>query len=463
MKKRYFAVAAVALIVILFIIGAVLVIERNRAPMQLEDAATLYKNASDATRDIPNVVYNVSRTLETTIGINSFKEQSKSTVSCIDLGSDLMQVFTNELLSSGKHKSNIIEIYHNGTAYFDVNDSKFSCKIPSSEYQKKMIPVVPISSNLYAEITGVDTHDEYVIYLSNASGTEEWLNADGITLTKASGTAYINYKGMLTKSVYNAEYTKGDVQYRLSVITELTADTPAITVPEATELYTEVQTLDGLRMLEQASGYLTQMENIQAKSSEITYFEAFGDRRTQEISVDIKKDMAWSATIDTNIRLSNDSRVGQDSEYFQNEVFKNGIYTLNKKDSPPAQNDEITEDRMRTYCQNILVSTVMLPEYITQCSVNQSENRIRYTYSANDAFASQVSSNACQTLYQDAVLLDRISQSDTNQTVLGYLDIDITTGLPIGSGLQYDGTYIAEGLSYAIQFTAGQIYEIGQP
>ncbi len=463
MKKRYIAAATGTLAFILVIIGIVMIAEKNKAPMQLTDAATIYKNASDATRDIPDVVYQVSRTLETTVGINSFSEQSKATVSCIGLGSDLMQVSIEESLTSGRHKASISEIYLDKTAYISINNSNFSCKITNAEYQRKMIPSVLLTGNLYKEITGVDTHDEYVIYLSNASAPEEWLDIDGITLTKGSGTAYVSYSGMLTKSVYIAEFTKGDVSFRLTVNTELTGDTPEVKAPDAPELYTEVQNLDGLRILEQASGYMTQMENVHAKSSEITYFEAFGDRRTQEISVEIKKDAGWSASIDTTILLSNDSRVGQDSEYTQNELFRNGIYTLTEKDTPPAQNAEITQEHMQTYCQNILVSTVMLPEYITQCTVNYSENRIRFTYYANDAFASQVSSNACQTLYQDAALLDRISQNNTTQTVTGYLDIDSTTGLPIGSGLQYNGAYTTEGILYQMQFSAGQIYEIGQP
>jgi len=463
MKKRYIAAVIGVLALTLLIIGLVMFVESNKAPMQLTDAATIYKNASDATRDIPDMVYRVSRTLEITVKDNSFSEQSKATVSCIGLGSDLMQASIEETLTSGKHKSNISEIYHRETAYVSINNSNFSCKIAVVEYQKKMIPIVPLTGDLYNEITGVDTHEEYVIYLSNASAPEEWLNIDGYTLTKASGTAYVSYTGMLIKCVYIAEYAKNDVQFRQTVITELTADTPDVKSPDTPELYQEVDNIDGLRMLERASGYMTQMENVRAKSSESTYFEAFGDRRTQEITTEIKKASGWSASIDTTMRLSNDSRVGQDSEYTQSELFKNGIYTLTKKDTPPAQNAEITEEHMQTYCQNILVSTVMLPEYITQCTVQNSENRIRYTYLANEAFASKVSSNACQNLYQDASLLERISQNNTTQTVLGYLDIDSITGLPVGSGLQYTGTYTAEGIVYQMQFSAGQIYEIGQP
>ncbi len=463
MKKRYIAAATGVLVLFLFILGIAAEIKKHRAPMQLENAATLYKNASDATRDIPDVVYHISRTLETTVGVNTFSEQSKIAVSFIGSGSDLMQASLEETLISGKHKSDISEIYQNGTAYFSVNNSKFSCDLTAEEFGAKIIPVVPLSDQLYKEIKGVDTHEEYIVYLSDAAAPEEWLNLEDINLVEASGTAYISYKGMLTKSVYNLEYTKDDVQFRLSVITELTEDNPDIKSPETPELYMKVQNLDGLRMLEQASGYLTQTENIDSRNAEYTYFEAFGDRRSQEISVQVRKDSAWSANIDTTIKLSNDSRIGQDSEYTQNEVFKNGIYTLTKQDTPPAQNVEITQEHMQTYCQNILVRTIMLPEYITNCTAKYSEDRVRFTYKANEAFASQVSSNACQTLYQDAALLERISQNNTIQTVSAYLDIDIITGLPIEAGLQYNGTYTAEGTLYQMQYSAGQIYEIGQP
>lgn len=463
MKKRYIAAAAGMIAFVLLILGITTTIEKNRSPMQLEDAATLYKNASDATRDLPDVVYRVSRTLETTINFDAFSEQSKVLVSCIGSGSGQMQASIEETLTSGKHKSSISEIYQNGTAYFSINNSKFSCDITAEEFEANLIPIAPLSVQLYSEIIGVNTREEYIVYLSGATLPEDWLKLEGVSITKSSGTAYISYTGMLTKSVYNLEYTKGNAQFYLSVIVEVADAVPDIKAPEKTEHYVKVQNLDGLRMLERASGYLTQVANIQAKNAEYTYFEAFGDRRAQEILVQIKKDAAWSASIDTSIKLSNDSRVGQDSEYSQKEIFKNEIYTLSKQDTPPAQNIEITQEHMQTYCQNILVSTIMLPEYITQCTVNYSNDRIRFTYSANEAFASQVSSNACQTLYQDAALLERISQNNAMQTVTGYLDIDVVSGLPVSSGLQYNGTYTAEGTLYQMQYSAGQIYEIGQP
>ncbi len=459
MKKRWIAISA-TLAVILLLIGIVSLMQKRNTPIELTNPKIIYANAADAAKDIRDVALHITKTLETTVGFETFSETSEYTQSCIGLGSDVLEVAKKEILTVGKHTSEITELFTDDIAYITVNESKFSADITPANYEKRIIPSVLLNYDLYTQISGVGAKDGYVIYLENGTALESWVSIPDATLVTARGTAYVNYSGELTKSVYTAEYTKNNIKFRLSVISQHLEEAPLIPQPGAAEQYVKIDTLDAPKILEQASGYLTQIENILATSKEQTYFEAFGDRRTQEITVQCQKVSGWSANVETAITLSNDGRVGQESLYTQKEEFKNGIYSLIKGNEKPAQNDDITEEKMKTYCQNMLVNTIMLPEYVKKCEVLEENGLIRINYYANDEFALQITQKACQALYCNPELLDMISENNSTELLVGYLLLDRTTMFPVGSGIAYRSTYTAEGLPYQFTFQADQTYQM---
>lgn len=458
MKKRKFLIASIVILAAI-VSGLLLYFQKNKKPNHLENAATIYINTSDATADIKNFVIHSTKTLETTIGTNSFSESWDTTLSCTDFGFDTMQILSQETLTIGKHKTEIEKVFSNGITYLTVNETNFSGKATVDDIKKQVIPAVLLDYNNYSQITGKATKDGYIISLSNATAIEAWANLDRATLINASGTAYISSKGHLTKSVYNLEYTKGQVQFRLNVVTEMTADVPSIPPPENTGLFIPIENLEGPILFERASGYLMQAENITTDYEDATFFEAFGDRRLKSINMQAKKISGWSANIETKITLKNDSRVGQDTIYAQAEKFRNGIYTLSK-DGIEAQNAEITEQHMQTYCQNILVSTILLPQHLQNCNITVANNVLRIDYQANEEFAKQISANACQDLYQDATLLEKISQNNKTDIMAGYLELDSLTGIPISSGIQYESTYTTDNIPYHLTFQANQSYQL---
>lgn len=458
-KRRIIKISAVILIVAVAV--GLLVAQVMRKPVaQLEDAKTVYMNAADAARDIHDFVLTVTKNHQITTPNQTYTETADTSISCQRLGSDEMKVSKEETLTVGRHNTAFSQVYAGESLYTVINDGYFVSQVAKEDYEKTLVPIVLLDYNLYRSFSGVDSGEEYVIYLSDAVAPEQWTSSEEIAFVKASGTAYVSYEGMLTKSIYILEYQVGNVSHRVTYAAQMTDRSPSVSIPESTRGYTAIQYIEGLNMLERASGLLTQAGNIQAVSKESTFFEAFGDTRTKTVVLETNNDIDWIASVETETTLSNKSRPDQDSVYKQTETFQLGVYEVEMTGIPAAQNPEITEEEMQNYCQNILVSTIMLPNDIVQCQAEENNGIIRITYTASKEFAQQISRNACDTLYQNPDLLADISQADIVDEMIGYLELDALTGLPVASGLSYNCTYTAEGIPYQFLYEANQTYQI---
>ena len=458
-KRKIINFAAIALVVAVAV-GFLIARLRKRPVTQLEDAKTIYMNAADASKDIHDYVLEVTQTHQFTAEGKTYTETANFLLSCEGFASDHMKVSKEETLTIGKHTSKSSEIFADDTLYTTINDAHFSSPIASADYLQNMIPLVLLDYSLYESFSGVDSGEEYVIHIADATTPETWAHSGDMTFTEASGTAYVSYAGKLTKSIYILEYTKGDISHRLSFIAQLREETPEVAVPENAKNYTPIQYSEGIKMLERASGFLTQMDNMRSVSKEITYFEAFGDTRTKSVVLETKNDVDWSAKVQTETTLSNKSRPDQDSIFQQTETFKLGVYQREMTGIPDAQNLDISEEEMQNYCLNLLVSTIMLPKDILQCQTEESGGIIRITYTANKEFARQISQNACETLYQNPNLLTELSEKDIMDKMIAYLELNANTGLPIASGIHYSSTYSAQDLPYQFRFEADQTYQI---
>lgn len=458
-KRKIIKITAITLVAAVAV-GLLIARLRKRPATQLEDAKTVYMNAADAAMDIHDYVLKITQNHQITTKNDTFTENASILLSCEGFGSDEMKVCKEETLTIGEHQTTYSEVFSNDTLYTTINNSLFSNSIAPADYIQKIIPTVLLDYTLYSTFSGIDTGEEYMIHISGSNAPEKWAYHGDITFSQASGTAYISYAGRLTKSIYILEYTLADVSHRLTIVSELTEETPEVVIPENPEDYTKIQYSQGPFMLERASGFLTQMSNLRAVSKESTYFQAFGDTRTKTVTLETKNDIDWSANVETEITLSNESRAGQDSIFQQSEIFKLGVYQQEISGKPTAQNLDITEEEMQNYCSNILVSTILLPKNILQCQAETKDGVIRITYTANNALAQQISQNACDTLYQNPNLLTEISQKTITDEMIAYLEIDVNTGLPIASGIYYFSTYSSEDLPYQFRFQADQTYQI---
>ncbi len=460
MNKRKLIKITVIVLAVAVVAGLLIARLRKRPVTELTDAKTVYMNAADAARDIRSYVLEITKAHQITAGGNTYSENANILLSCLGLGSDEMKVCKEETLTSGKHHTEYSEVFSDDTLFTAINESYFKSMIASADYVQKMIPIALLDCNLYNAFSGVDSGEEYVVHIADAIAPEAWAYTGDITFTNASGTAYINYAGKLTKCVYILEYKILDASHRVTFTAQLTEKTPEISVPDNTQNYTQIQYSDGPKMLERATGFLTQIDNIRSVNKETTYFQAFGDTRTKTVALEVKNDIDWSAKVETETVLSNESLAGQDSIYKQSETFKLGVYELEITGIPSTQNLDISEEEMQEYCLNNLISTVLLPKDIAQCQKEENNGIVRITYTANKDFAQQISQNACDTLYQNPNMLTELSEKDMIDEIIAYLEFDASSGLPLSSGILYSCTYTAEGLPYQFRFEANQTYQV---
>lgn len=424
--------------------------------MNPEKARAVYMQAALA--DFSNVVLVSSKTQEITVGSNTVSDTASYTVHYKSAGAGQNQVQLQETLTSGKHTAEISEVFHQGTVYTTINESRFSCEMKQTEYLDRLIPAVLISPDNYKEITGIKTRKGYEITFNQGVAPEAWCCDEEIDFVSSSGSVFIQHDGKLASSTYSLTYTQGEAQYHLLYQCEISEDNASVQVPENTDDYIAIRYLDGIRALERASGYLTQLENISSKSKDVTYFQAFGDRRTQAIELTSKITDAWTAKIQNTVTFANDGRLGADSVQSETRLFENGAYTLTGPDGSAIAYRDITEEDMQLYCQNLLVNTLLLPQHIRDCTAELTDGVLRITYTANEDFGLQICNTAYKALYPQSDNLD--PESSKTKTVYGYLELDAATGIPLSSGIYYDSVCTVDSIGYQLLFQADQTYTL---
>ena len=235
------------------------------------------------------------------------------------------------------------------------------------------------------------------------------------------------------------------------------AQAESITLPDNLESYTPITYLDGPRELEIACGQLLTANCATAAYTDTISCEAFGDIRRQSIDVKTCSADAWTAQVDTKVSLENSGKQGAAVTTQKSEIFENNTYIARVDGGAPVTGDIRAKD-MQSYCQDILVATIMLPDHITDAKVTQTDNAYHLEYTGNADFAKMLSDEACATLYQKADTLTMIAQSYNTDGVSCYLTVDKVTGLPTASGFSYDGTYIISELPYKLSYQADQSY-----
>ena len=461
-SKLYIAIGCSIALVALIV--AVLGIVRNTDTTDptyppLLDAADIYDQAVAEVNAQKSICATVSYIKETTIGAEVFRENSQQQLLYENTGAEEFRSYVTESLTAGTHTVEITELYDDGQCYFTVEGIPFRCQLTPEDYLARYTPITPINPEIYGSIDGIERNGEKVISFRHAAAPEDWAIPESCTLQYAEGTAYLSKEGQLKKSVYIISYTTGNAFVKYSVSVELQLDsTQTIPAPSDIQTYTPVEYIDGPRTLEIASGHLMDCGNIDAAYLEKIHCQLFGDLRTTEISMQTNHTNGWFAQVDTTVTVENTGKTGSISTKHQTEQFQNNTYSVHVDDVDSTENQEVSKNDMRSYCQDILVSTVVLPEYISNVSVTQTQTTLQLQFHTNDDFAQLLKSEALTYLYQNpAILQDKEYHA---QTALCYLHIDKSTLLPVASGFQLTGNYTVDDLDYPLTYSADQNYQL---
>ena len=423
----------------------------------IENPAQIYTDAIAKIQVSQDLSYTVTHTKEQVIGSEAFHLESQQQVTFTHLQTTDFRGSVNETLKAGAHTVSLSESFANGIGYFTVENTCFTWELSQGAYLARHIPAVVATPSLYNRITGYEQNGSYVILLEHASAPESWFKADGIDFVSSGATVTISRSGQLERTVYSATYTAGGATVFLSVTVELNPwEDTVISLPEGP--FTPIDDPDIPRMLEVACGYLLEVGSITSQYKDRIHCQAFGDLRTQTITLTAMNSDTWASLTETQITVENTGNIGAGSTLTKKELYKDGVLktVVDGIEQPVTQPNA---EAIQTHCQDILVGTIILPQYIENASVVEDTDTYRMEFAAKEAFSTLLGDEACATLYQNTEILRAHAEDYTADTTC-YLTINKTTGLPVNSGFRYVGVYTMDGLPYRLEFSADQQYNL---
>lgn len=455
--KKYGMALTIVIVTVAVIWGAWRIIEDKTVP--LENAAEAYTQAVAQLSAAENIYYKVSGTRTISDNGATTEESFTQLITYEKQGTNDFLGCVEEDLHIGTQSIKSFEFFSKGVAYFTTQGASFQSEMTADAYTDRYTPAVPVDPALYAEITGVKNSKAITISFSKPGAVASWIRANGITLVDAAATVTLTPDGVLRVSNYSVTYTQNDATFTLNVAVEIMNNaTPPLQLPDSSA-YTPISDISVPKTLERSCGYLTAIQNIRSVYSDAIFCEAFGDERIQTIRLTTNETDGLSAELDTVVAVSNSSKAGVVTTSTKKESFESGIYSYSVDGSTFENDSSVNEDIMEGYCDNLLIGTILLPDYIGSADVEETDDVISISFLPTDEFANILAQDACLSLYQNATILIEQALSYETDEATCYLTIDKVSGYPISSGFYYSGTYVIGGIPYQLSFKADQTYD----
>ncbi len=427
-------------------------------PSTQEELRALYTDAAHKLQAAQDLTLQIETETSITLGSERFTKHSVQQLSLSGVGTNEMCGSMDEVLTVGTHKSAITEQFENGSFYFTVNGSRFTASMTAATYLARYVPAAALDASLYNKITATNAGKQCIIDFSEPTAPEYWAVPAEARLVAASGQALLTENGDISCCRYSVAYTCASASLEQATTVTVSDNFKAPGSVDSSTRWLPLEAPDAPRLLEEACGYLTQAQAISSRATEQIVSEAFGLSRIQTTQLDMHGiDESLLALRQTDVSLTNHSRGDETTKSLQVEKFIDGHYTL-EKEGIAADAGDITPQQMRTYCQELLVSSILLPEYIQSVQVHVGDGTIRLEFTASEELAAQMVSNACQSLYSDPALLSQLATDYFNEAMTAYLEIDKYTGLPISSGIYCKGVHTIQTTAYALTTQMDQTY-----
>lgn len=358
-------------------------------------------------------------------------------------------------VSMGDFQFSCTERLEGTTLYIDLNGSRFSGELTT---QMQYPPELLLTAQNYSSITGIQQGNEITLEFSGASAAEDWVLAENATIQSASGTLTATKDGKLLQNTYRITYQMGENEVSQTITVSPRQEITDLANTFDSSAYTAIANIEAPILLERMSGYLLQAKSINSSYQEYIYCQTFGDQRKRDMQLELRGTDPFEAVLTTNAALLSSSRGESESSMQQKEVFENGKYTRESNGSDPITDESVTAQHFQTHCHDILVGTILLPQFISTTSMEEDEHSITYHFTPTQQLATLLCEEASQNLYQDSTVLSSLASSSATEVLSAYLQIDKNTGLPLSSGIHYTGIYTITELPYRMEYTTDQSY-----
>lgn len=401
----------------------------------------------------------VSKTEAISTGTESITQTTTAEITVADFKEPNMCTKSMLNAASRKHSFTADEVYIDGTVYLNVNGGLFSASAENTASAIRYLSPALLDPNCFTEIQHQYSDGRQIIGFSQATQPLPGTVPVDAQFQVATGSAILLSDGTLYETSYSVTYIHDFVTVAYTVTARFDMQYKSdITIPENADAYIPVTNTEDLLLLESACAKLL---GLSAVSSHTTYdilCEAGGLQRTQEITTQISDCTdGFYAQVNTQVDLLNQSLQGTVSSFSQTETFSDGKYSLttSSTNEPTAP---VSEDAMRTYCKNNLVSSVMLPQYIHAVVATEDDSSYYLTFQASEQLAQHLFTNAYQSLYADQATANNLVDTYETQNISGHIEISKSTGLPICAGLSYVGAATIDAASHEFRVNVEQTY-----
>lgn len=419
------------------------------------DAAQLYAQAAEKIHSAEAMLINYTVDKTMTIGSDTFLESEKVSLSLVQPADGTITAAATRNMTWGDgYYSDFNEYYGDGGFYVTLDGLKQTVEISGEEFLGRYLPGVILSPELYGNVAFLD---DTTIEFTGASGLEPWLAADDRTLVEASGTAVLNAAGVLDDCTYHAVYTQGGVTHTVDITLRTMTGSVTASLPADAASYVPAESADALLTYERAIGLILQAGEATSFSSESIVIEAgaisLGTQMTMN-TYGSGKDLM--AKFETEIALVDLSTAQPVQSVVQEEIFKNGTYTVSTDGGPAQPNRSVTAEMIESSRLSQLADRIPLTTDLGGMTVEDLGAVSLLEFSLSEEMAEYYTTYLVGMIYQDPNLLNDLATDYRTEEAGGFLGIDHATGLPTQLGLRYIGIHTIDGNECRLVYDVSQ-------
>lgn len=458
-RKKLLAIAAGAatalLVVVLIIIFAGKGNGSRTQTLSLAKITDYYDRVKETVLSTENYCLDITTEIKIDTGSSTRTLNKHQNLTCVNTGTEDMAAHSQETMTIGSEETVITEDFANNIAYFTVNGASFRGPMEWDIFIGRYAPALPIDLSLYSSVSGTKGKEGIELLFSDALRAESWCLPDGAKMNSATGSVQLSADGKLAASRYCIQYQYGTAAVDVDILVAYTPAPEAQVVKPNGTSHTFITELDVPRYLEILYGHLLQTDEIFVQATESIDCQASGIQRTQRSGMSFQnKDTGLNATLKTDIYLLDYSTDSETEEYTQTESFQNGNYSISVNGGEAEAQENISAEQMLSYCQDLLVKNLILPENIAATTISDDGDTILMQITGTEELAQLLCSNICTTLFDDPELLRNLASSYKTNQLLCNFRLDKYTGLPVSGSIDYIGEHTIEGFAYTLTYKA---------
>ena len=437
-------------------------------------ADQVYQEAAQKLASVTDVTLEYLYTVSTTVADQLFTQQHQQTLTYTGIGSDSMMVALSDTLeyniqrdkdADEEEQDPVIysEIFSGGTLYTslamgDEGTYRFCAPYTAAECTGRYLPPVILDLALYGSVSSEPAGSDTLIRFSEPTAPESWAIPADAAMTDASGTATVDAAGNLKQMAYTVSYRNGPAEVKLEVEVKPQQTAQTVAAPEDAASYTAISYPDALMTFVRTIGLLSQAKSVTTSNTESITSQAAGVVRNQSVTMNLYDVDDLMTKVETNIYLKDYSR-NEDQELKQEELFRNGKYTLTTDDGLPTPQTGVDPELIEDYCSSIQLANMASPEYWQDVTVTElgSLSLLSITYTTD--FADTIQNGICSMFWDDPAFLNKLASAYETNEATGYLAVDNFTGLPTAAGYYYKGTHTIDGRNYELSLQTDQSME----